>query len=65
MEVTVTATLDDGGLFASAQTVTVSVGAPGDSAEERADYTAVRDFTITIPGEFFFGYGQLHAGSNR
>ena len=47
--VTVTATVSDGEAFADDRTVTVSVGAGGDSAVSGTDYGAVSDFTITIP----------------
>ena len=46
--VTVTATVADGKAFPEAVTVTVSVGAGGDSATSGTDYPAVDDFTITI-----------------
>ena len=46
--VTVTATLNDA-VRASATPVTVVVGATGDAATEGTDYTAVADFTVTIP----------------
>ena len=46
--VTVTATVADGKAFPEAVTVTVSVGAGGDSATSGTDYPAVGDFTITI-----------------
>ena len=45
--ITVTAT-PAGTRFATAQTVTVMVGASGDSATEGTDYAAVDDFTLTI-----------------
>ena len=45
--VTVTGTLD-GGARTEATTVTVTVGATGDSATEGTDYAAVADFTLTI-----------------
>ena len=45
--VTVTGTLD-GGARTEATTVTVSVGATGDSATEGTDYAAVNDLTLTI-----------------
>ena len=45
--VTVTAKTD-GDTFKEDRTVTVSVGASGDSATEVTDYAAVSDFTITI-----------------
>ena len=48
-EVTVTATVNGGRAFVGEQTVTVSVGAQGDSAEEGTDYAAVDDFEIMIP----------------
>ena len=47
--VTVTAAVSDGGAFADDRTVTVSVGASGDSAASGTDYGAVSYFTITIP----------------
>ena len=46
--VTVTATVADRKAFPEAVTVTVSVGAGGDSAMSGTDYPAVDDFTITI-----------------
>ena len=46
--VTVSATVADGKAFPEAVTVTVSVGAGGDSAMSGTDYPAVGDFTITI-----------------
>ena len=45
--ITVTAT-PAGTRFATAQTVTVMVGASGDSATEGTDYAAVADFTLAI-----------------
>ena len=45
--VTVTGTLD-GGARTEATTVTVSVGATGDSATEGTDYATVNDLTLTI-----------------
>ena len=47
--VTVTAALDGSETSAEAITVTVKVGASGDSATEGTDYASVRDFTVTIP----------------
>ena len=49
--ITVTATVRDGKAFPSATTVTVSVGASGDSAEKGTDYAAVADFGVTIAAE--------------
>ena len=46
-----TATLDaDAFVPGDAREVTVSLGAAGDAAAEGADYAAVPDFTVTIPG---------------
>ena len=48
--VTVTATLDvDSTVLAGATVVTVSVASGGSDPADSADYTAVSDFTITIP----------------
>ncbi len=47
--VTVTATVEGGTTYATAQGVTVEVGAAGDAATEGTDYAAVDDFTVTIP----------------
>ncbi len=47
--VTVTATLNVSA-FSADTTVTVAVGATSDGASEGTDYTAVNDFTLTIPG---------------
>ena len=50
VKVTVTAAFPDGSaVFASDTAVTVSVGALGDSAVSGTDYTAVDDFTVSIP----------------
>ena len=46
--VTVTASLSTSAVFAEDKTVTVKVGASGDSATSGTDYTAVADFDITI-----------------
>ncbi len=48
-EVTVTATVNGGTTFGTAQDVTVKVGASGDTAVEGTDYAAVADFTLEIP----------------
>ena len=49
--VTVTATLNaDPFAPGDSREVTVSLGAAGDAATEGADYAAVPDFTVTIPG---------------
>ena len=45
---TVTAALDGDTTFGEDRTVTVAVGAPGDTAEEGIDYATVADVTITI-----------------
>ena len=47
--VRVTATLVGAGRFTTAQTVTVTVGDPGDSAIEGTDYATVADLSLTIP----------------
>ena len=47
--VTVTAAFSNNTTYGEATTVTVSVGADGDSAASGADYGAVADFTVTIP----------------
>ena len=47
-QVQVTATLA-GAVFSMDRVVSVSVGAPGDSAEEETDYEPVESFRITIP----------------
>ena len=49
--VTVTATLGGSVTLPGATTVTVQVGAPGDSAAEGEDYAGVGAVTITIPAE--------------
>ena len=49
-QVTVTAELD-AVPRASATVVTVSVGATGEPATEGTDYTAVNDFSLTIPAD--------------
>ena len=48
--VTVTGILD-GAARTEATSVTVSVGAPTDTATEGTDYTTVEDFTLTIDSE--------------
>ena len=55
--VRVTATLDQNTRFVDATTVTVAVGAAGDSATEGEDYSEVAEQTITIPR----GVGSAHA----
>ena len=55
--VTVTATLDGSATLLTATTVTVSVG--GGSATSGTDYTAVSDFTVTIPKESARGTGTF------
>ena len=55
--VTVTATLDGSATLLTATTVTVSVG--GGSATSGTDYTAVSDFTVTIPKETASGTGTF------
>ncbi len=47
--VAVTATVAGGTTFAEAQTITVSVGAAGDTAVAGTDYVAVPNFDITLP----------------
>ena len=47
--VTVTATINDSVTFFSSGTVTVAVGASGDSASEGTDYGTVGNFDIAIP----------------
>ena len=49
--ITVTATVRDGKAFPAATTVTVSVGASGDSAVKGTDYATVADFGVTIAAE--------------
>ena len=55
--VTVTATLDGSATLLTATEVTVSVG--GGSATSGTDYTAVSDFTVTIPKETASGSGTF------
>ena len=55
--VTVTATLDGSATRPGATDVTVSVG--GGSATSGTDYTAVSDFTVTIPKETASGSGTF------
>ena len=55
--VTVTATLDGSVTLLTATTVTVSVG--GGSATSGTDYTAVSNFTVTIPRETASGTGTF------
>ena len=55
--VTVTATLDGSVTLLTATTVTVSVG--GGSATSGTDYTAVSNFTVTIPRETASGTGRF------
>ena len=55
--VTVTATLDDSMTLPGATEVSVSVG--GGSATSGTDYTAVSDFTVTIPKETASGTGTF------
>ena len=55
--VTVTATLDGSATLLTATEVTVSVG--GGSATSGTDYTAVSDFTVTIPKETASGTGTF------
>ena len=55
--VTVTATLGGSVTLLTATTVTVSVG--GGSATSGTDYTAVSDFTVTIPRETASGSGTF------
>ena len=47
--VTVTASVVGGSAYAQATTVSVSVGAPDDTAAEGTDYAEVADFDIVIP----------------
>ncbi len=47
-QVTVTAAFSNASTYGSDTTVSVGVGAPGDSAVEGADYAAVADFDLTI-----------------
>ena len=46
---TVTVTATSAHSYAAAKTITVTVGKTGDSAESGKDYTAVADFTMTLP----------------
>ena len=49
--VTVTASLGNSAVFAADTAVTVAVGDSQDSASEGTDYSAVADFTVTIPAQ--------------
>ena len=62
-EVTVTATLGGSATLLTATTVTVSVG--GGSATSGTDYTAVSDFTVTIPKETASGTGTFTLTSTQ
>ena len=53
--VTVTASLEGRVTRSVATTVTVQMGASGDSATEGMDYVEVSDFTVTIPGGMLSG----------
>ena len=57
--VTVTARLVGSVVLAEATTVTVEVGASGDSAVEGTDYVDVQDLTLTIPGGMAQGTGTF------
>ena len=62
--VTVTGTLD-GGARPDATTVTVSVGATGDSATEGTDYATVNDLTLTLTATFTSGRQRGGTGTRR
>ena len=56
---TVTATLGGSTTLAESTTVTVQVGATGDSAVQGEDYAAVADVTVTIPAKSLTGTGTF------
>ena len=57
--VTVTARLVGSVVLAEATTVTVEVGAPGDSATKGEDYAEVSSFTLEIPANTLTGTGMF------
>ena len=62
--VTVTATFSNASTYEADTTVTVSVGASGDSATSGTDYAAVTDFTVNRGG-CEQRHGDVHPDANR
>ena len=63
--VTVTATVNGSTRYVAKKTVTVMVGADGDSAVEGTDYATVNALTIVIPGGRGERDGDVHADADE